>query len=610
MWRPGPWPGRKMLEPDLLACIWDVSNVKCTGLGAETGRLSTQYGRKRKADWHSEPHYEFVSEAPAKRPATSSPSKVSSFCDNLSKNAIQLYSVLGETNATVRKCLQSTDATLYCDGYANQAHTWKQHQLSTLVPSTARTGHTRTQYDKAFCCEWIDNRHIAVSTKCGHILRVDRQTRSYKEIALEGSRWVEPPIVTDEDLHIYRVNRGGIHCVRANPSKTMLACSGGHGEDNNVFVLDLLSDKWAAVHKGTGHRDWVFTLSWLSDSVFATGSRDHTIKLWSPNASQEYCMQPLVEYSNHQTKVRCCAFDRDTERFVSMDVSGKIFLWDPAGMGGKMSVMRRFQLDAEYREECTCMLLDRNMLVAGAREHVTIYDPRRPTPILSTPLGKISCDDNEDVLHAVAARSLSKQGPLLGIGLSTGGNVMFCDIRKFCSSSNRGTDLETAVARVPVGTSKAEAALHACCSPCPTLPEAVSVQAKQALLLPGVSKPGRTRDTDAFARRYNLRQRCNIKLPARFIGTGVDPDPIIVRPATAEVPPYSCNTLDLSGSVAPCGVVERPEGDLHFDDMVQSGLGVDNAVFSHNWSPDGRTMFTCGGPLAMGMRGCCLSFWD
>lgn len=74
--------------------------------------------------------------------------------------------------------------------------------------------------------------------------------------------------------------------------------------------------------------------------------------------------------------------------------------------------------------------------------------------------------------------------------------------------------------------------------------------------------------------------------------------------------PFSCTTLDLSDSVVEHGVLGQPEGDVHFDDVVHSGLAVDNAVFSHNWSPDGRTLFTCGGPLAMGMRGCCLSFWD
>lgn len=302
MWTPSPWPGRKKIEPNLLACLCVVESVQVTGSETRSVIEPAQVQRKRKAEWHSEPQTHSAEVIPAKKVTTVS-ANTGGLCQRLASNAIHLYTVVGETNTAVRRCLQSTDATFYCDGYAEQARSWRQSQLSTLVPSTVRTGNARTQYDKAFCCEWINNRHVAVSTKCGRILRVDRYKRSYQEIALEGSRWVEPPIITDEDLHIHRVNRGGIHCVRANPAKTMLACSGGHGEDHNVFVLDLQKEKWAAIHKGAGHRDWVFTLSWLSDTVFATGSRDHTIKLWSPTASQAYCMQPLVEYKNHNAKV-------------------------------------------------------------------------------------------------------------------------------------------------------------------------------------------------------------------------------------------------------------------------------------------------------------------
>lgn len=112
------------------------------------------------------------------------------------------------------------------------------------------------------------------------------------------------------------------------------------------------------------------------------------------------------------------------------------------------------------------------------------------------------------------------------------------------------------------------------------------------------------------SRKYNLRQRCKIKVPARFVAPKAGPDSV-PRPSLQDISlPFSCTTLDLSKSVVNHGVLGQLEGDIHFDDVVQSGLAVDNAVFSHNWSPDGRTMFTCGGPLAMGMRGCCLSFWD
>ena len=167
----------------------------------------------------------------------------------------------------------------------------------------------RTRYDKAFCVEWIGNDKLAVSTKCGHILRVDRTTHVVREVDMEGPRWIEPPIVSEDDLHRFRVDRGGIHCIRSNGSQNLLACSGGRAENHHVYVLNLRSEKWATVRRGVGHTDWVFCLSWISDSTFVTGSRDMTIKLWSPHLSSGYDMPPVASYSDvHEGKVSspCC----------------------------------------------------------------------------------------------------------------------------------------------------------------------------------------------------------------------------------------------------------------------------------------------------------------
>jgi hypothetical protein len=74
-----------------------------------------------------------------------------------------------------------------------------------------------------------------------------------------------------------------------------------------------------------------------------------------------------------------------------MDVSGHVHMWDPAGeSGGGMKVVRQFQIPHVFKEECTCMLLSDNMLLAGAKESVTIYDPRRPSAILCVPIGRMA----------------------------------------------------------------------------------------------------------------------------------------------------------------------------------------------------------------------------
>ena len=57
---------------------------------------------------------------------------------------------------------------------------------------------------------------------------------------------------------------------------------------------------------------------------------------------------------------------------------------------------------------------------------------------------------------------------------------------------------------------------------------------------------------------------------------------------------------------------QQPICEVHTDEVAEFGFNgrIDNAVFAHAWAPDGRGMLTCGGPLAMGIRGCYLSLWS
>jgi WD40 repeat protein len=227
----------------------------------------------------------------------------SSMSHALTKSPQFLYTVAGEAVASARSSIQASGALWSTDAWLKQPSTWKENKVSVVDPTSVNTGITRTKYDKAFCAEWISNSQLAVSTKCGHVLRVDRKRRTYTEVELVGRRWVEPPIITEEDLHRYRVDRGGIHSLHANRSKHLLACSGCRDDDNNVYVLDLLSEKWRTVKQGRGHRDWVFTLSWISDHAFVTGGRDKMLLLWNPQRTDQYVMEPVARYDTHLTKV-------------------------------------------------------------------------------------------------------------------------------------------------------------------------------------------------------------------------------------------------------------------------------------------------------------------
>lgn len=137
--------------------------------------------------------------------------------------------------------------------------------------------------------------------------------------------------------------------------------------------------------------------------------------------------------TGNSLQVRCCAFDQPTQRLATLDVSGTVCLWDPHSQGD-MRTVRQFSLDRSCREECTCMLLDHQMLAVGARHFVSLYDPRRKDAVASVPLAKIGYHGGfpppNTSSGAIAARSVGTQGCLLSVGLSSSGALLFLDKRK------------------------------------------------------------------------------------------------------------------------------------------------------------------------------------
>jgi hypothetical protein len=305
-WKPAPWPRRNAgadiaADPDSRLphkrCATDASQNSTQDDPQQ--RDTKKRVQKRKCCDSAEESVEIPNVCSSK----------GSMCHALTQAPQFLYTVAGEALSGARSSIQASGALWSSDAWIDQPSSWKEHRVSVVDPSSVNAGITRTKYDKAFCAEWITNSQLAVSTKCGHVLRVDRDKKTYKEVELVGRRWVEPPIITEDDLHRYRVDRGGIHSLHANRTKHLLACSGCRDDDNNVYVLDLLSDKWTTIKQGTGHKDWVFTLSWISDHAFVTGGRDKSVLLWNPLATDQYVMQPVARYDVHHTKARsqtCC----------------------------------------------------------------------------------------------------------------------------------------------------------------------------------------------------------------------------------------------------------------------------------------------------------------
>jgi hypothetical protein len=136
------------------------------------------------------------------------------------------------------------------------------------------------------------------------------------------------------------------------------------------------------------------------------------------------------------------------------------------------------------------------------------------------------------------------------------------------------------------------------------------------LVLAGVSVNGKQENEyqqgAARIARYNLRRRSNIKLPARFL-SAVTADPTLAtNPCSLQGGPSTATAttvVDLTEHLPPCAVIRQPNSEVHYDDVAPHGFAVDNAIFSHAWAPDATALFACGGPLAMGIRGCYMSMW-
>lgn len=297
-WKPDPWPSKTPEVAALGNCT--TSGVSCsTAVDARlTFAAPDQSNTKSRAQKRKCCDISHETSFNADVVSTKG-----SLCSAISKAPQALYTIAGETLPGARVAIQASGALWSTDSWIEQPSSWEERRVSVIDPESRRTGITRTKYDKCFCAEWINNSQLAVSTKCGHVLRVDRHKRTYQEVETVGEQWVEPPIDTEEDLHRYRIDRGGIHSLSANHAKHLLACSGCRDDDNNVYVLDLLTDKWKTVKQGRGHEDWVFTLSWISDHAFITGGRDKSVLLWNPLANDEYSMEPVARYNVHRTKV-------------------------------------------------------------------------------------------------------------------------------------------------------------------------------------------------------------------------------------------------------------------------------------------------------------------
>ncbi|KAG2217205.1 hypothetical protein INT45_011643 [Circinella minor] len=255
----------------------------------------------------------------------------------------------------------------------------------------------------------------------------------------EGRRRVSPPrnstIIEsgEQPLNQYQQQLkkcDGIRSLSVNPSKTLLAVGLA---DPPVVIVYRLSDFTPMGITVRDHRDAVFSVQWLDDRTFVTGSRDGSLGLWKCN-NDDYVnitkdgLEKIHRlWSSHNDEY--ASRIRDTKLIgsttaASLAANGIVQIWD------LNQRQKQKNIKLWHTRELVCMapqqqgreLNDRKGLLAvGSQEHVTLLDPR-----LSSASSTAQEFPSQDQDWGVRSLAFQEHIVTCGGGL---GHVSFYDIR-------------------------------------------------------------------------------------------------------------------------------------------------------------------------------------
>ncbi|KAJ3168875.1 DDB1- and CUL4-associated factor 12 [Geranomyces variabilis] len=330
--------------------------------------------------------------------------------------------------------------------------------------------------DKIFAAVWLNDNHVVLGTKCNRmcVLAVDTGRKVWIPLVGADDDVTPPlfeslipgggdsPVDADEaDLAAQseypmlatvlerrraaytRMHGTGVRCLAINRAQTLLAVGVGKPlGDIQIYSLPTFTP--AAILRG--HRDMVFSLIWVSDSLLVSGARDTTVRTWdlasslappppptplSTRSSRRRSshslfpllptIQPTSTMREHRQKVRDMQYSPASLSLATLSADGFVKLWDAQQMRVGAAIPLR------YTEETCCLAMaDRDtssvssspLYAVGSAYKVSVLDSRARETVLTFD----SLDEGWGV------RSLLFEDAVISIGGGKG-RISFFDLR-------------------------------------------------------------------------------------------------------------------------------------------------------------------------------------
>lgn len=304
----------------------------------------------------------------------------------------------------------------------NQEKLLSPYVSKHIPPLLAEKEFELGKINKIFSSHWLDDRQVAMGTKCNKLIVLD--TKAGKQFHIPSLKSSKNSIPAECPC--------GIHSIALNPSQTLFATGAENTNDLAVYQLPTFDP---AMVGENGHNDWIFDITWIDDEYLVTGSRDSKLALWRvemaesdpaeistlPSSSTgipvpDYAITtPVVSrFCEKAQKVRALAYNDDRKELAVLSLNAYFHLWDVETFNA------RSHRGLIHSRENVCMTVSKRYCsyAVGSQSHIDLLDPRCPntqTSIVSKHRGS-------------GVRSLTFTDDILTIGTGVG-VILFFDIR-------------------------------------------------------------------------------------------------------------------------------------------------------------------------------------